>query len=62
MIYEIIEPYDTDKRFPFYGFGGEPKYLENYKNECFPLNGNILDADIVGGIEPIIQEYRKRVP
>ena len=37
----ILEPYDYDKLFPVFGFGGIPQYMGETKlSHCFPLNGN----------------------
>jgi len=38
----IIEPYDSDRSFPVYGFGGIPTHMGiNQTNHCFPINGNL---------------------
>lgn len=33
----ILQYYDTDKKFPVYGFGGK---VNGQVSHCFPLNGN----------------------
>ena len=47
---EVIEPYDTDKLFPFFGFGGIPKFLGiigfGKSSHCFPINGNKNNPEI----------------
>jgi hypothetical protein len=38
----ILEPYDADRNFPTFGFGGIPTYMgTNATLHCFPLNGNV---------------------
>ena len=38
----ILEPYDNDKNFPVYGFGGIPVFMgKKDVSHCFPLNGNL---------------------
>jgi hypothetical protein len=50
----VLEPYDSDRSFPVYGFGGVPKHMnENQVNHCFPINGNIMQPELVG-IESIV--------
>lgn len=45
----VVEPYDFDKMFPVYGFGGVPKYMGlSTVNHCFPLNGNVENSDVAG--------------
>jgi len=37
---QILEPYDYDKKFPTFGFGGCPRFMGvNSTLHCFPLNG-----------------------
>ena len=60
---EVVEPYDADKNFSVYGFGGDPEYIENdnYDRHCFPLNGNIMN-DEVHTIDGILKLYRETLP
>lgn len=48
---EILLNYDFDKKVPVYGFGGIPS-LPNYHkgstDDCFPLNGNKKDPEVLG--------------
>lgn len=45
----IVEPYDSDRSFPVFGFGGIPRHLEENKtNHCFAMNGNRANPSIVG--------------
>ena len=37
----VVEPYDTDRSFPVFGFGGIPRHLGiNGVSHCFAMNGN----------------------
>lgn len=41
--------YDNDRSFPVYGFGGIPKFMGVYNvSHCFPLNGNLANAEVFG--------------
>lgn len=58
MVGSIVEPYDADRSFPVFGFGGTPTHMGNYAtSHCFPLNGN-ADNPEIQGIERIIEIYR----
>ena len=61
MVGQIIEPYDFDKSFPVYGFGGIPRFMnQDIVSHCFPLNGNAGDPSIIG-INGIIETYRSNL-
>lgn len=47
---QIIETYDTDKRFGVFGFGAR---IDDHVNHCFPLHP---DGD-VAGIDGIVEAY-----
>eukprot|EP00897_Mesotaenium_endlicherianum_P006255 jgi/Mesen1/5658/ME000286S04866 len=51
---EVIQFYDTDKRFPAWGFGGKPQ--DQPVSHCFALNGNAASPD-VEGVEGILGAY-----
>lgn len=54
----IIEPYDLDRCFPTFGFGGIPRHMGiTGVSHCFPLNGNAANPEILG-VEEIIRTYR----
>jgi hypothetical protein len=37
----ILEPYDSDKEFPVFGFGAKPEFMgANQVSHCFPLTGS----------------------
>ena len=48
---QVVEPYDHDKSFPVFGFGGIPRHMGiNNVNHCFAVNGNPSNPEIPGGI------------
>jgi hypothetical protein len=54
----VVEPYDADRSFPVFGFGGIPRHMgQNSTNHCFAMNGNATLPDIVG-IQNILTTYR----
>lgn len=58
----VVEPYDTDKSFPVFGFGGIPRHLGvNSVNHCFAVNGMATNPEIVG-IQAIVSTYRQTLP
>jgi len=58
----VVEPYDSDRSFPVFGFGGIPRHLNlNSTNHCFAMNGNASNPEIVG-IQSIVQTYRMTLP
>ena len=58
MVGSIVEPYDADKSFPVFGFGGIPRHMGiNSTSHCFALNGNPANPEIFG-IANIIETYR----
>jgi hypothetical protein len=58
MVGSIVEPYDADKKFPVFGFGGIPNHMGiSATSHCFPLNGNPENPEIYT-IANIIQTYR----
>lgn len=55
---EILHQYDSDKVYPFYGFGGAPTFMGSEQvSHCFPLNGNEANAEIAG-IDNVINTYK----
>ena len=60
MVGQVIEPYDFDRSFPVYGFGGIPRHMGiNGVSHCFPINGDVQNPSIVS-IEGIRQMYRQQ--
>ena len=60
MVGQVIEPYDFDRSFPVYGFGGIPRHMGiDSVSHCFPINGDIQNPSIVS-IEGIRQMYRQQ--
>ena len=55
---QVVEPYDLDKSFPVFGFGGIPRHIGiNAVSHCFAMNGNPANPEIIG-IQGIVQAYR----
>ena len=52
-----MEYYDSDRKFPVYGFGGKP-FGESQVSHCFALNGNPGDPEVLG-THGILQIYRQ---
>ena len=43
----VLAPYDTDQRYPCFGFGAKlPPYSQ--VSHCFALNGNENDPEVTG--------------
>lgn len=54
----VVEPYDADRSFPIFGFGGIPRHMgTNGISHCFPINGNMGDPEIQT-IQGVIATYR----
>ncbi|AES82568.1 putative C2 domain, von Willebrand factor, type A, copine, protein BONZAI [Medicago truncatula] len=51
---EVIQFYDSDKRFPAWGFGG--KIPGGIVSHCFNLNGSLTSSEVVG-VEGIMEAY-----
>ncbi|XP_026445081.1 protein BONZAI 3-like [Papaver somniferum] len=51
---EVIQFYDSDKRFPAWGFGGRPP--NDVVSHCFNLNGSRGDPE-VEGVDAIMSAY-----
>ncbi|GAB2277533.1 Protein BONZAI 3 [Dionaea muscipula] len=52
---EVIQFYDSDRRFPAWGFGG--RMMDKTVSHCFNLNGSRYSAEQVEGIEGIMAAY-----
>uniref|UniRef100_A0A7S4DNV9 C2 domain-containing protein n=1 Tax=Lotharella globosa TaxID=91324 RepID=A0A7S4DNV9_9EUKA len=52
----ILTPYDTDNKYPVYGFGGRVKRTGQVEH-CFPLTMNDYDPE-VSGVGGVLQAYR----
>jgi len=53
----VLEHYDTDKRFPAFGFGASLPPAGGVSH-CFALNGNPANPE-VEGVQGILQAYRQ---
>ena len=55
----VVEPYDSDRSFPVFGFGGIPRHMgSNEVSHCFAMNGNPGNPEIIG-ISGIVSTYRE---
>ncbi|KAJ0399790.1 hypothetical protein ATCC90586_009830 [Pythium insidiosum] len=54
----VLEPYDHDRRFPVYGFGG---LVNGAVNHCFPLTFDPSQPE-VDGVQGILQAYAQSFP
>ena len=46
---QVLEPYDSDKSFPCFGFGGIPRHMGmNGVSHCFAVNGNMAQPEVCG--------------
>lgn len=62
MVGSVMLQYDFDQRVPLFGFGGIPSFMgETVVDHCFPLNGNKHDAEVSGGLEPLLKLYRHQL-
>ncbi|BFI07955.1 hypothetical protein MPTK1_2g16960 [Marchantia polymorpha subsp. ruderalis] len=52
---EVLQHYDSDQRFPAWGFGGRP--IDGPVSHCFALNGNQQAAEQVDGVSGILYAY-----
>ena len=52
----ILENYDSDQKFPLYGFGGKLKGA-GVASHCFAMNGNIFNPE-VPTIANCVEVYR----
>ena len=56
---KTLEPYDYDKQFPVFGFGGVPQFAGATKvSHCF----NLLDNTMAQGVSGILGAYRQTLP
>eukprot|EP00249_Psilotum_nudum_P013506 c24369_g1_i2 orf=775-2379(+) len=56
---EVLEYFDTDKKFTAWGFGGRP-YHNGPVSHCFSLSGDQRDAEVVG-VQGILHAYGEAV-
>lgn len=56
----ILEQYDTDKRYPVYGFGGRMAENPAATSHCFALNGDIFRPE-VPGVQGILNVYQHAI-
>ena len=59
---QVIEPYDHDKMFPVFGYGGIPRHMGiNGVSHCFAVNGQ-MTAPEIAGIQNCVMTYRNTLP
>ena len=56
MVGDVLEFYDSDRRYPVYGFGAQ--LPSGYVSHCFPLTGNET-APEVSGVAGIMNIYHE---
>lgn len=58
QVFSVLEPYDTDKEIPVYGFGGMcPALGISTTSHCFPLTGDV-DNPTVRGVDGVLDLYQ----
>lgn len=46
-VVNILAQYDSDGKYPFYGFGAIPEYMGATEvSDCFPLNGDVNNPNV----------------
>lgn len=59
---EVVANYDSDGKFPVFGFGGIPNYIQPVcLSHSFPVNGNASDPE-VEGIAGVLRTYKEKLP
>jgi len=57
----VVEPYDFDKMFPVFGFGGVPTHMGIHQvSHCFPVNGNPENPEVFG-IAGVVETYKRTI-
>jgi hypothetical protein len=51
---QILENYDSDKKFSLFGFGGRVPFVLDKTSHCFALNGDIFRPE-VSGLQGVIE-------
>ncbi len=54
---QVLENYDSDKKFTLLGFGAKVPFLLDKTSHCFALNGDIFKPE-VAGIQGVIETYK----
>lgn len=58
----ILDQYDSDGKYPFFGFGGVPEYMGMTQvSHCFPLNG-VKESPSIHGVDNLLEAYKKALP
>lgn len=56
-VVSILQQYDSDRRFPLFGFGARLPPSQTIVSHCFALNGDFFHPE-VEGIDGILEAYR----
>ena len=56
-VVEILEHYDSDKKFPVYGFGAKLPPSFTHVSHCFACNGDFFAPEVVG-VEGVAEAYK----
>lgn len=57
----VLDQYDTDKKYRFYGFGGIPTYMRQHEvSHCFPLTGDTYRPNI-SGVHELLKIYKSHL-
>jgi hypothetical protein len=51
---QVLENYDSDKKFPLLGFGARVPFLLDRVSHCFALNGDIFNPE-VNGLQGVVE-------
>ena len=57
-VVEILEHYDSDKKFPVYGFGARLPPSYTHCSHCFACNGDFFSPEVVG-VEGVVGAYKQ---
>ena len=59
-VVDILEHYDSDKKFPMYGFGARLPPSYTHCSHSFACNGDFFEPEVVG-VDGVLEAYRKAV-
>lgn len=61
---QILQPYDSDNRYPLYGFGAVLPETSPYESSkvghCFAMNGDIYNPEVYG-VEGVLAAYSNAI-
>ena len=56
-VLEILQHYDSDKKFPVYGFGAKIPPTKSIVSHCFACSGDFFTPEVVG-VEGVLEAYK----